>query len=65
MGITAIPGSFVFTMIFLPLYGLIAPNLGFSTEYEGLVPRLWGNSVFYFTLLLLPSVSLVRDFVWK
>ena len=61
----AIPGSFVFTMIFLPLYALIAPALGFSTEYAGLVPRLWTDAVFYFMLLLLPAVCLARDVAWK
>jgi len=63
--VAAIPGSFAFTMVFLPLYALIAPLLNFSVEYEGLVPRLWGDWVFYFTLLLLPTVCLARDFAWK
>lgn len=51
-------------MAFLPLYALIAPLLNFSTEYEGIVPRLWGDWVFYFTLLLLPAICLSRDFAW-
>ncbi|KAF8514608.1 aminophospholipid-transporting P-type ATPase [Gautieria morchelliformis] len=63
--VAAIPGSFAFTMVFLPLYALIAPLLNFSTEYEGIVPRLWGNLIFYFTLLLLPAICLSRDFAWK
>ncbi|KAH0831015.1 Ca-transporting ATPase [Lanmaoa asiatica] len=63
--VAAIPGSFVFTMVFLPLYALIAPALGFSTEYAGLVPRLWTDAVFYFMLLLLPVVCLARDLGWK
>ncbi|KAG8221375.1 Ca-transporting ATPase [Butyriboletus roseoflavus] len=63
--VAAIPGSFVFTMIFLPLYALVAPAIGFSTEYAGLVPRLWTDAVFYFTLLLLPVVCLARDLAWK
>ena len=61
----AIPGSFVFAMVFLPIYALVTPAIGFSTEYRGLVPRLWGNSVFYFSLLLVPIVCLGRDYVWK
>lgn len=52
-------------MVFLPLYALIAPLAGLSTEYEGIVPRLWGDVIFYFTLLLFPVVCLIRDFVWK
>ncbi|KAI6112036.1 Ca-transporting ATPase [Pisolithus croceorrhizus] len=63
--VAAIPGSFVFTMIFLPLYAWIAPLLGFSTEYYGLVPRLWTDAVFYFMLLLVPFICLSRDFAWK
>ncbi|CAE6467959.1 unnamed protein product [Rhizoctonia solani] len=63
--VAAIPGSFIFTMIFLPLYALAAPAIGFSTEYAGIVPRLWSNWVFYLTLLLLPTVCLIRDYVWK
>jgi phospholipid-transporting ATPase len=61
----AIPGSFVFAMVFMPIYALVTPEIGFSTEYRGLVPRLWGNSVFYFSLLLVPIVCLARDYVWK
>ena len=61
----AIPGSFVFTMLFLPLYAVVAPAIGFSTEFYGLVPRLWTDAVFYFVLLLVPIVCLTRDFAWK
>ncbi len=61
----AIPGSFVFTMLFLPLYIIIAPSLGFSVEYQGLDPRLFTDSVFWFTILLVSAICLCRDFVWK
>lgn len=61
----AIPGSFVFTMLFLPLYAVVAPAIGFSLEYQNIVPRLWTDAVFYFTLILVPVVCLARDFVWK
>ncbi|EJD39298.1 phospholipid-translocating P-type ATPase [Auricularia subglabra TFB-10046 SS5] len=63
--VAAIPGSFIFTMVFLPLYCLIAPLVNLSPEYQGIVPRLWTDAVFYFTLLLLPVVCLARDYVWK
>ena len=61
----AIPGSFVFTMLFLPLYIVVAPSIGFSVEYRGLDPRLFTDSVFWFTILLVPAICLCRDFVWK
>ncbi|TFK23677.1 calcium transporting ATPase [Coprinopsis marcescibilis] len=63
--VAAIPGSFIFTIAFLPLYAIVAPAIGFSTEYQGLVPRLWSNGVFYLMIILVPLVCLVRDFVWK
>lgn len=63
--VAAIPGSFAFTMLFLPLYATVAPAIGFSTEYQGIVPRLWTDAVFYFSLLLVPAICLGRDFAWK
>ncbi|KAG5723479.1 putative phospholipid-transporting ATPase [Termitomyces sp. T112] len=63
--VAAIPGSFIFTMLFLPFYAFLAPVIGFSTEYAGIVPRLWTNAVFYFVLLLIPIFCLARDFAWK
>ncbi|TFY56442.1 hypothetical protein EVJ58_g7642 [Rhodofomes roseus] len=63
--VAAIPGSFVFAMVFLPLYAVVAPAIGFSTEYYGLVPRLWTDAVFYFMLVLVPVFCLTRDFAWK
>lgn len=60
-----IPGSFAFSMLFLPLYATVAPAIGFSTEYDGIVPRLWTDWVFYFTLFLVPLVCSSRDFCWK
>ena len=52
-------------MLFLPLYAVVAPAIGFSLEYQGLVPRLWTDAVFYFMLLLVPVFCLSRDLVWK
>ncbi|KAJ7594628.1 calcium transporting ATPase [Mycena floridula] len=63
--VAAIPGSFIFAMGFLPIYALVAPAIGFSTEYAGMVPRLWTDWVFYFALLLVPIFCLARDFAWK
>ncbi|ESK93693.1 calcium transporting atpase [Moniliophthora roreri MCA 2997] len=63
--VAAIPGSFAFTMVFLPIYAVAAPAIGFSTEYYGIVDRLWTNGVFYFVLLMIPIFCLSRDFAWK
>lgn len=63
--LAAIPGSFLFTMVFLPLYALIAPFTRISREYFGIVPRLWGDGLVYLCLLLFPVLCLIRDYVWK
>jgi len=52
-------------MLFLPIYAVVAPAIGFSAEYSGLVNKLWTDGVFYFVLLLIPIFCLGRDFVWK
>ncbi|CAG8502478.1 453_t:CDS:10 [Ambispora gerdemannii] len=61
----AIPGSFIFWIIFLPIYASIAPKLNFSEEYDGIVPQLFTSAVFYLTVVLLPVFCLLRDYVWK
>ncbi|EJT96701.1 calcium transporting ATPase [Dacryopinax primogenitus] len=61
----AIPGSFLFTMIALPIYCLVAPLVNFSVEYRNIVPRLWTDPIFYFTILVLPFICLARDLAWK
>ncbi|KDN46965.1 phospholipid-translocating P-type ATPase [Tilletiaria anomala UBC 951] len=66
--VAAIPGSFVFTLVFLILYAIIAPlipRIHLSLEYQGIVPRLYGFSLFWFCLILVPVVCLLRDFCWK
>lgn len=63
--LAAIPGSFLFTMLALPLYAFVAPFIRLSRPYRGIVPRLWGDAVFYFCLVLFPVVCLLRDYVWK
>ncbi|KAG8531589.1 uncharacterized protein KY384_003219 [Bacidia gigantensis] len=61
----AIPGSMVIWLIFIAAYGVVAPKLGFSTEYNGLVPRLFTSPIFYLMAIILPAVCLMRDFAWK
>lgn len=63
--VIAIPGSMVIWFVFVAVYAYVAPKLGFSTEYDGLVPKLFTSPVFYIQLVVLPAVCLTRDFVWK
>jgi len=61
----AIPGSMIIWMVFIAAYATVAPKLGFSTEYEGVVPVLFTSAVFWIQGLALPILCLSRDFAWK
>ncbi|KAI9845262.1 MAG: hypothetical protein M1837_005018 [Sclerophora amabilis] len=61
----AIPGSMVIWMVFLPVYATVAPMVNFSTEYHGVLPKLFSTPVFWLMCLVLPVLCLLRDFSWK
>ncbi|KAI5780182.1 hypothetical protein DFH27DRAFT_362977 [Peziza echinospora] len=63
--VMAIPGSMVIWMIFMPAYSTVAPLLGFSTEYQGILPQLITSPVFWAMAVVLPCICLMRDFAWK
>lgn len=61
----AIPGSFLFWLLWIPIYAIVAPAIGFSLEYYGIDRHLYGNITFWATIFLLPTFCLLRDFTWK
>ncbi|KAM0796037.1 phospholipid-transporting ATPase [Usnea florida] len=61
----AIPGSLVIWLAFIAVYATVAPKLGISTEYDGVIPRLFTSPVFYLMAVVLPVICLLRDFAWK
>ncbi|KAF2836691.1 putative phospholipid-transporting ATPase [Patellaria atrata CBS 101060] len=63
--VAAIPGSMIIWMVFLPVYAIVAPKVGLSEEYEGVIPRLFTSPVFWLMGLVLPPLCLLRDFAWK
>jgi len=63
--IVAIPGSFVIFMVFLPVYATVAPLLGFSQEYYGILPQLYPTLLFWVSIVMIPIMCLIRDFAWK
>ncbi|RYP48843.1 hypothetical protein DL768_005351 [Monosporascus sp. mg162] len=63
--VMAIPGSMVIWYVFVAAYGTVAPRLGFSMEYHGLVPKLFTTPVFWLQLVALPLLCLLRDIAWK
>ncbi|KAI4211834.1 MAG: hypothetical protein LQ351_005477 [Letrouitia transgressa] len=61
----AIPGSMIIWLAFIPVYGTVAPKLGFSTEYAGVIPELFTLPAFYLMAAVLPVLCLLRDLSWK
>ncbi|KAJ3355905.1 hypothetical protein GGF32_001766 [Allomyces javanicus] len=60
----ATAGSVGFWLVFLPVYSLIAPRLKFSSELLGM-EMLYTSAPFWFTIFVLPTVCLVRDYGYK
>ncbi|KAF2763858.1 putative phospholipid-transporting ATPase [Teratosphaeria nubilosa] len=64
--VIAIPGSLAIWFIFLPVYAIVAPKLGFSTEYTNILPKVLGDPNFWLmSMVILPALCLIRDFAWK
>lgn len=63
--VIAIPGSMAIFIVFIAVYATVAPMLGFSTEYHGVVPRLFTSPIFWIEMPTLAILCLARDFAWK
>jgi len=63
--VIAIPGSLVLWFGLFPAYAIVAPRLGFSTEYWNVLPQLYTSPVFYLMVVVVPILCLLRDFAWK
>lgn len=61
----AIPGSFIFWIVFFPIYASIFPHANISREYYGVLAHTYGSGTFWLMLLVLPTFALMRDFLWK
>lgn len=63
--VIAIPGSMAIWLVFVAAYAEVAPRVNVSTEYFGLVPKLFTNPVFWLQTLVLPILCVLRDIAWK
>ena len=50
--------SFLYTPI-------VAPMLGFSQEYYGILPHVYTTLLFWASIVVIPVMCLIRDFAWK
>lgn len=63
--VISIPGSMAIWIVFIAAYGSLAPKLNISTEYEGIVPRLFASPIFWLEMPALAILCLARDFAYK
>ncbi|KAJ3021203.1 UNVERIFIED_CONTAM: hypothetical protein HDU68_009759, partial [Siphonaria sp. JEL0065] len=61
----AVLGSLAGWMILFPIYALLAPMIGLSPELYGIPGVLYSSATFWFSVLIIPVLPLVRDFTWK
>lgn len=63
--VIAIPGSMALFLGFIAAYATVAPLVNVSTEYHGLVPKLFTSPIFWLQMLVLPVLCLARDVAYK
>nr|WNZ75355.1 aminophospholipid translocase [Trichoderma harzianum] len=63
--VMAIPGSMVIWWVFIAVYGTVAPKINISTEYHGVIPKLYSSPVFWLQTFVLALLCLSRDIAWK
>ncbi|KAJ3004607.1 hypothetical protein HKX48_001136 [Thoreauomyces humboldtii] len=61
----AVIGSVLLFIVVFPIYAIIGPAIGISTELFGLDRPIFGNPIFWFGILLFPIAANLRDFTWK
>ncbi|KAI9208671.1 uncharacterized protein BJ171DRAFT_489619 [Polychytrium aggregatum] len=61
----AIFGSIGLWFVLFPVYSVIGPMIGLSTELAGIVPPMFGNAAFWFGIVVVPIAAILRDFTWK
>ena len=59
-----IPGSYVLWIIFLPIYSKYG-HLLHIYELWGVDEPLLGSSSFWLSIIIVPIICLMRDFIWK
>lgn len=63
--VLAIPGSFIFWLLFFPAYAVIAPKVKVSQEYYGVLKATYPSLLFWAAIFGIAVLCLIRDFAWK
>lgn len=63
--VVAIFGSLALWFGLFPLYAWVAPKIGLSEEYRGILPHIFPVPAFWASIIVVPAACLLRDFAWK
>ncbi|KAG0239791.1 hypothetical protein B0O80DRAFT_455041 [Mortierella sp. GBAus27b] len=61
----SIPGSMLFWVGFFPLFAIVGAKIGLTPEYFGIAGPIYGQPVFWLTIILLPILCCLRDYAFK
>ncbi|KAL3880445.1 hypothetical protein ACJMK2_032682, partial [Sinanodonta woodiana] len=61
----AIWGSIVCWFLFLIVYSHVYPTINIAPEMLGMASHVFGSSIFWMGLFLIPFMCLLRDLAWK
>ncbi|KFH67222.1 phospholipid-translocating ATPase [Podila verticillata NRRL 6337] len=61
----SVPGSMIFWLGFFPIFAVVGAKVGLTPEYFGIVGPIYGQPVFWLTIILLPLICNLRDFTFK
>ncbi|KAF9149918.1 hypothetical protein BG015_008273 [Linnemannia schmuckeri] len=61
----SVPGSMLFWMGFFPIFAIVGAKVGLTPEYYGIAGPLYGQPVFWLSIILLPLACVLRDYAYK
>ncbi|GJJ67904.1 phospholipid-transporting ATPase [Entomortierella parvispora] len=61
----SVPGSMIFWIGFFPIFAVVGAKISLTPDYYGIVGPLYGQPVFWLTIILLPLICNLRDYTFK
>ncbi|KAF9108735.1 hypothetical protein BGX27_008254 [Mortierella sp. AM989] len=61
----SVPGSMIFWMGFFPIFALVGAATNLTPDYYGIIGPVYGQPVFWLTIIFLAVLCNLRDFTYK
>jgi len=55
----------LFWMGFFPIFAIVGAKIGLTPDYYGIAGPLYGQPVFWLSIILLPLLCVLRDYAYK